>query len=451
MVDNFINVEISEEFDPQIPRILSHERIYSIQVGYKLFKLSGASLSSDAPSYFTRFFLQEGNNDKALFIDRNPLTFEKIFQHLQGYQINVENEYEFVYLLLDCYYFGLKRLQQILKDEDIFATIGSKSFKISKSLLVNSGNYPNFFSISYESMLTDNSKIIEQKNIIRPPPQKPATVNSRSPELFNDLLELLRGNSLVIKNDEHRHLLIRECKYYRFLELEQRIIKYKVINNPFNDFGNQEIIIRLNDLHIKGIISDPSIKNMNGKFPIQYQRPFISKEPRRTLIFQLDSSYSEISNRKYSEVKLILVKKFNIIMVQLTNSMCLKFVLLFRAVADEFLVEDLDSDIPSICIFTDISDCKTVINGLEMKNNWVSEMLQNIASPSESEELTKDSISTKKRKLCNEIKGDKIEFIKLTESLWKVYLMGRKLSLQGVSIEGVTDEKSFRERNFSFL
>lgn len=193
MVDNFINVEISEEFDPQIPRILSHERIYSIQVGYKLFKLSGASLSSDAPSYFTRFFLQEGNNDKALFIDRNPLTFEKIFQHLQGYQINVENEYEFVYLLLDCYYFGLKRLQQILKDEDIFATIGSKSFKISKSLLVNSGNYPNFFSISYESMLTDNSKIIEQKNIIRPPPQKPATVNSRSPELFNDLLELLRG------------------------------------------------------------------------------------------------------------------------------------------------------------------------------------------------------------------------------------------------------------------
>ncbi|CUM46137.1 uncharacterized protein AC631_01441 [Debaryomyces fabryi] len=449
MVDSLINVEISEEFDPQIPKILPHERIYSIQVGYKLFKLSGASLSSDAPSYFSRFFLQEGNNDKVLFIDRNPLIFEKIYQHLQGYQISVDNEYEFVHLLLDCYYFGLKRLQRILKDEDIFATIGNRPFKISKSLLVNSGNYPNFFSVSYESMLTDNSKIIEQRNIIRPPPQKPATVNSRSPELFNDLLEFLRGNSLVIKNDEHRNLLMKECKYYRFLELEQRIIKHKVINNPFNSFTNQEIIIGLNDLNAKGIIRDPSIKDANGDYPIQYQRPFILKEPKRTLIMQLDSDFSELSNRNFSEIKLILVKKFNIVMVQLTNSLCQKFLLLFRH-TESFLIEDLESGTPSICIITEIGNCKTVMNGMEMKKTWVSEILDNISSSSKSQELIEDSLSTKKRKLSNEIKGDKIEF-KLTKSLWKLILTGTKLRLQGVSIEGVTDSKSFDEHNMEFL
>lgn len=449
MVDNLINVEISEEFDPQIPRILPHERIYSIQVGYKLFKLSGASLSSDAPSYFSRFFLQEENNDKVLFIDRSPSVFEKIYQHLQGYQINVDNEYEFVHLLLDCYYFGLKRLQQILRDGDIFATIGNKPFKISKGLLVNSGNYPNFFSISYGSMLTDHSKIIEQRNMIRPPPQKPATVNARSPELFSDLLELLRGNSQVIKNDEHRELLIRECKYYRFLELEQRIIKHKVINNPFNSFTNQEIIVGINDLNAKGIISDPSIKDANGDYPVQYQRPFILKEPKRTLVMQLDSEFSEISNRNYSEIKLILVKKCNIIMVQLTNLLCQKFLLLFRF-ADSFLIEDLESATPSICILTEIGNSKTVINEMEMKKTWVSEILENISSPPKSQELIEDSLGSKKRKLSNEIKGDKIEF-KLTKSLWKLIITEKKLRLQAVSIEGVTDSESFDKYNLEFL
>lgn len=98
-----IPVEVSEEFDPSIPAILPHDKVYLIQVGYKLFKLSGASLLSDAPSYFTTYFLQEENKDSVLFIDRSPTVFEKIYNHLQGYHINIENDYEFVYLLQDSY------------------------------------------------------------------------------------------------------------------------------------------------------------------------------------------------------------------------------------------------------------------------------------------------------------------------------------------------------------
>lgn len=35
---------------PKIPRILPHERVFPIQIGTELFKLSGASLSSDGMS-----------------------------------------------------------------------------------------------------------------------------------------------------------------------------------------------------------------------------------------------------------------------------------------------------------------------------------------------------------------------------------------------------------------
>ena len=48
-------VQSSEEYNPEVPPILPHEKIYSIQVGYRLYRLSGLSLSSDAPSYFTKF------------------------------------------------------------------------------------------------------------------------------------------------------------------------------------------------------------------------------------------------------------------------------------------------------------------------------------------------------------------------------------------------------------
>ena len=78
-------VQTAEEFNPAVFEVLPHEKVYSIQVGYKLFRLSGLSLSSDAPSYFTKFFSQEENEEKVLFFDRSPQIFEKIYNHLQGY------------------------------------------------------------------------------------------------------------------------------------------------------------------------------------------------------------------------------------------------------------------------------------------------------------------------------------------------------------------------------
>ena len=84
------------------------EKAFSIQIGWRLFRLSGASIMSDgklvsvplqgniaelprAPSYFSTYFeeqsrLEEQGNGpmKTLFIDRDPDTFADICRHLQG-------------------------------------------------------------------------------------------------------------------------------------------------------------------------------------------------------------------------------------------------------------------------------------------------------------------------------------------------------------------------------
>ena len=89
--------------------ILPPEKVFSIQIGSKLFRLSGASISSDgqyflsgtcvrgvlqtdsprAPSYFSQFFdeqLKQNNGGavRTLYIDRDPITFQDICKHLQG-------------------------------------------------------------------------------------------------------------------------------------------------------------------------------------------------------------------------------------------------------------------------------------------------------------------------------------------------------------------------------
>lgn len=442
MADHPIRVEISDEYDPRIPIVLPHEKVFSVQVGYRLFRISGLSLSSDAPSYFTRYFSQPENTEKVLFIDRSPVVFEKIYNHLQGYPINVENDYDFIHLWSDCFYFGFKKMLKFLS-EDIFATIGDKSFKISKSLFVVTGNYPNFFTVNFDSMISDDLSVVEEIDVLRPLPQRPATVANRSPALFNDLLELLRGNHLIIKNDEHRQLLIRECKYYRFLELEQRIVKHRIINNPFSP-SKQEIILNLVDLNRRGI-SNISPPDMLREVAIQYVRPFMPKEPSRSLVFQFDCNYEKF-NHGFSEVKLILNKKLQMSTIQITNKLCQKIMQVFKEFSDDFMTESSDSDNPSITFIAGFSDCKTLVNGMEMKDTWVQDIIGVVG-----EEEEEPSASSKKRRLSSKlVVGDIIEF-KLTRSLWRMMMRGGRSRLHAVSIEGITDEKTFVRENIDFL
>lgn len=447
-------VQSSEEYNPEVPPILPHEKIYSIQVGYRLYRLSGLSLSSDAPSYFTKFFQQPENEEKVLFFDRDPQIFEKIYNHLQGYLIHIENDHIFMNLWLDCFYFGLKNLQKNLNKHDYFAIIGNERFRIPKSLINMPGNNPNFFTINFDRLLIDNINIIERNNMLRPPPQTFPPVSNRSSKLFADLLEFFRGNHLVIMNDEHRQLLIKEARYYRFLDLEQRLIKFKIT------FRN-EIVINLNDISRKGL-QNPST-SYNIELPLTYYRPYIKDEMTRDLIFELNAKDFDCQ----SEIKLILNKSTKLPTLKVTNKACHKLHQVFKDYFSQVLKDD-----KGLLFFVGFTNSKTFINGKEMNSNWVNDILgieeeeeeedkEGEEEDKQQEAKNKDGSNkevNKKRKVSKEDKSDKtmttnksletndppslspgdIIEICLSRSLWKVMMRGPLARLHAVTLEGFT-------------
>lgn len=243
-------------FDPRIPQLLPHERMYQIQVGNRLFKISGASLSSDGPSYFTKCFSrqagdsQESSADQVLFIDRSAEIFQLIYEHLQGYFIRIENEVQYTMLHADAMYYNLPRLRSFLREtEYYFTNIGGQSFKIPRSLFKRKGDSPNYFFMTSAALYADVENVFIEKKLLRPPPQAPPYV-ARSPEFFKDLMHLLGGASLDL-DDSRRQSLVKECRYYRLLNLEQRIIKHSILYNPYTH--HEEICLNLRDVNKRGV------------------------------------------------------------------------------------------------------------------------------------------------------------------------------------------------------
>ncbi|KAI3404634.2 hypothetical protein KGF56_002579 [Candida oxycetoniae] len=409
-----IPIPTFDEYDPSVPVVLPHENVYSIQVGYKLFRLSGLSLSFDSPSFFTRFFSEPENSDKVLFIDRSPQVFEKIYTHLQGYSVNIENDFEFTNLWCDAFYFGLSGLKKILTEQDYFASIGNESFKIPRALLQGEGNYPNYFTINAERLLFDNLSIVERKNMLRPPPQRPPSVIGRSSQLFADLLELLKGNQQVIKNEEHRKLLLKEARYYRFLELEQRTIQHKIVNDC--------IVLKLEDISKKGLFNvSPEDKRI--ELPIKYSRPFID-EPKRDLIFQIENNTTNLKN-----CVLLLNKRTSLVTAQFQGEIRASILQVLSG-----YVEGLLTHQNYIAFFVGFKNSYTVINGREMKHNWVNDL---IGADGVFNMNDDPSDSQKKRKLSDNVKGEIIEIF-LKKSMWKLLMRGNLARLEAVSIVGVT-------------
>ncbi|CAI7201661.1 CFC_collapsed_G0009990.mRNA.1.CDS.1 [Saccharomyces cerevisiae] len=324
-----------EYFDPNIPQILPHEKMYKIQVGKSLFKISGASLSSDGPSFFTEYFSKkrspsnnddsnndsmESNKNEVLFIDRSAEVFEWIYQHLQGYIIEIKDEVQYTMLFADA---------------------------------IREGDSPNYFEIYAATVYIDVEELIISKKLLRPPPHS-APYIPRSSEYFKDLLTLLGGASIDL-DDNKRNALIKECRYYRLLNLEQRLIKSHISYNPIT--RKEEICLLLEDLSKKGItfpassafstspyfeddfcsinecdsLSKTREQPANKKIKLDmtekyndswnmlcYKRPFLDKHPRE-LIFQINST----------DCTIILNKESQSIHVDITGESAYKFEALF--------------------------------------------------------------------------------------------------------------------------
>lgn len=269
----------SQFFSPEIPEYLPPHKMYKIQIGGELFLLSGASISSDGPhSYFLDFFQkieyeqqiqQRNNNDinnssayssfdsnmvnvdvqeRILFVDRDPEIFRYIYNHLQGYYINIPNEIIYTKLFSDAMYYRLPRLRGLLKNSGFYyVNIGGQSFKVNKQLFKHKGNDKNYFKITAEMIYQDIEDFFinqEKQRMLRPPPQTWAYC-SKSPEIFKQILVLLNGGKFE-GTESQRHNLLKEIKFYRLLRLEQEVIAHKFFNNPFNN--TPEIFINLLDI-----------------------------------------------------------------------------------------------------------------------------------------------------------------------------------------------------------
>ncbi|PMD59356.1 uncharacterized protein K444DRAFT_530225 [Hyaloscypha bicolor E] len=265
------SVTKARKWNTDIPSILPHERVFPIQIGSELFRLSGASISSDAPSYFSQFFqcqLQqaEDNGDdsnaiRTLYIDRDPVTFRDISLHLQGYHVMPRDGSHFVKLFADAQFYSLPRLISQLYEESIFISVGQRDFQVPRELFSDPGNSPNYFSLGFAVFFSTPTEVfpgLNREGLLRPPSIIPPAVPNRSADTFAEILHLLRGYPLHIKNEDHRAELLRDCKYFHLKGLEQKLIRHSI---TFNLARNRhEITLRLDDVRQSGIsvVSDLS-------------------------------------------------------------------------------------------------------------------------------------------------------------------------------------------------
>ncbi|KAH7080957.1 hypothetical protein FB567DRAFT_595283 [Paraphoma chrysanthemicola] len=236
-------------------------KVFPIQIGSELFRLSGASLSSDAPSYFSHFFGEQLHNNggragdvRTLYIDRDPDTFRQIALHLQGYHITPKDGEQFVKLFADAQFYSLPRLTKQLFSTDIFIRIGGMPFQIPRDLFSAAGDSPNYFSLGFAQFFSTPSEVfpgLDRNALLRPPSISPPSAPNRNGETFAELIRVLQGYDIEIRSDEHRSQLLRDARYFHLKGLEQRLIPCEI---SFNLKRQQsEILIRLEDIRQSGI------------------------------------------------------------------------------------------------------------------------------------------------------------------------------------------------------
>jgi hypothetical protein len=169
------------------------------------------------------------------------------------------------------------KLVSQLYEESIFISIGHREFQIPRDLFNDPGNSPNFFSLGFAVFFADPKDIfpgLDKAGLIRPPSIVPPSVPSRSADTFAELLHLLRGYPVHIRNEAHRAALLRDCRYFNFKGLEQRLIPHSLSFNQAR--GRDEIVLRLEDLLKSGIsvAAEPTAADPLAGW-VSYARPYV--------------------------------------------------------------------------------------------------------------------------------------------------------------------------------
>ncbi len=192
------------------------------------------------------------------------------------------------------------RLISQLFNAEIFIQIGHQNFQVPRDIFSGPGDSPNFFSLGFAVFFSSPGEVfpgLDRKSLLRPPSILPPNVPNRSAQVFSELLHMLRGYPLHIRNEVHRAELLRDCRYFHLRGLEQKLIPHNVSYNL--ERGKSEIVIRLEDIRQSGISFVPDIspadRSPSGGW-VNYARPFVDEDSYE-LILEIGGDATKINFR----------------------------------------------------------------------------------------------------------------------------------------------------------
>jgi hypothetical protein len=150
------------------------------------------------------------------------------------------------------------RLTKQLFSTDIFVRIGGAPFQVPRDLFSAPGDSPNYFSLGFAQFFSTPSEVfpgLDRSALLRPPSISPPSVPNRSGETFGELVKLLQGYNIHIRDEVHRSQLLRDARYFHLKGLEQKLIPCDISYNLKR--GQSEILVRLVDIRQSGVSFSP--------------------------------------------------------------------------------------------------------------------------------------------------------------------------------------------------
>lgn len=218
-----------------------------------------------------------------------------------------------------------------LYEESVYTSVGHREFQIPRELFTDAGNSPNFFSLGFAVFFSTPDDLfpgLDKDGLLRPPSIVPPSIPGRSPEIFQEILHLLRGYPVDIRSEAHRAELLRDCRYFNFKGLEQRLIPHAISFNSSR--RRDEIVLRLKDILKSGIsiANEPTPVDPLAAW-INYARPFVDDRPYE-LVLEIGDELTRLqinpggvfnaNNLRaefFGEVKIRVAKMFEVIATKL--------------------------------------------------------------------------------------------------------------------------------------
>ena len=110
---------------------------------------------------------------------------------------------------------------------------------------------------------------------------------NRNADTFADLLRLLRGYPVDIRDEAHRAELLRDARYFHFKGIEQQLIPHTISFNPVREVD--EILLKLENVQKSGV----SVMTDLERPEVYYARPYVDDKPAQ-LILEIGGSSTRI-------------------------------------------------------------------------------------------------------------------------------------------------------------